>query len=201
MPREVIFDFRLNIMSEQEIEIKLKLKDNKPLLEFLKEKGSFQYEKNQRDEYFTPAHRDFIKEKPVKEWLRLRKEENKYSLNYKNWHIEADGKSYHCDEYEVKLDDIGKTKKIFKALDFKPLIVVNKKRKVFVFKDYEIALDEVDELGDYIEVEYIARESGVSAKEVADKMKKFIEKTGCQILEQDFKGYPFLLLKKKYKKF
>ena len=44
-------------------------------------------------------------------------------------------------------------KKIFGVLDIKPLVVVDKKRKIFMYKDIEIALDEVDELGRFIELE------------------------------------------------
>ena len=65
-------------------------------------------------------------------------------------------------------------------------------------KDYEIALDCVEELGDYVEVEYKGKEYILDTKKVANEMKDFVEKTGCKILEQDFVGYPFLLLNKKY---
>ncbi len=185
-------------MSNKEIEIRIKVQDSEPLLKFLEKNGSFKSEKYQRDEYFTPAHRNFIKAKPIKEWLRLRKEEGKYSLDYKNWHYGSDGKAFHCDEYEVRFDDLDKARIILKALDFEPLIVVDKKRKTFLFKDYEIAFDCVEGLGDFIEVEYKGKEDVLDTKKIAGEMKDFIEKTGCQILEQDFVGYPFLLLKKKY---
>lgn len=185
-------------MNNKEIEIRVRVKDNEPLLRFLEKNGNFKSEKHQRDEYFTPAHRNFIKEKPIKEWLRLREEKGKYSMDYKNWHYGDDGKAYHCDEYEVKLENLDGVKNILKALNFEPLVIVDKERKIFVFKDYEIALDCVEGLGDYVEVEYKSEEDISDTKEVAEEMKDFIEKTGCQILEQDFVGYPYLLLKKKY---
>lgn len=184
-------------MKDREIEIRLKVEDNKPLLKFLGEKGDFKYEKHQKDEYFIPAHRNFIEAKPIKEWLRLRREEDKHLLNYKNWHYDDDGKSYHCDEYEVKIDNADKLADILKALNFKSLVVVDKKRKVFEFENYEIALDCVEGLGDYIEVEYKGEEER-DIKKVAEEMKNFIKQTGCQIIEQDFVGYPYLLLNKKY---
>jgi adenylate cyclase class 2 len=185
-------------MADKEIEIKLRVKDKTPLLVFLEKNGSFKYEKDQRDEYFTPAHRNFIKEKPIKEWFRLRKEDDGCSLNYKNWHYNSDGKGYHCDEYETKLGDLDKMKMILMALNFEPLIVVDKKRKTFVCNDYEVALDYVEGLGDYVEVEYKGKGEKTDTKKVAEEMKDFVEKTGCQIVEQDFAGYPALLLQKKY---
>ncbi len=89
-------------------------------------------------------------------------------------------------------------KNILKALNFELLIVVDKKRKTFVFKNYEIAMDCVEELGDYVEVEYKGQEDISDTKKIAEEMRSFVEKTGCQIIEQDFVGYPYLLLKKKY---
>jgi adenylate cyclase class 2 len=185
-------------MSDKEIEIRVRIKDKEPLLKFLEKNGTFKSEKHQRDEYFTPAHRNFIKEKPVKEWLRLREEKGKYSLNYKNWQYTEEDKAYYCDEYEVKIENSDTLKNIFKALNFESLIVVNKERKIFMFDKYEIALDCVEDLGDYVEVEYKGEEDMVDAKKIAEEMKDFIERVGCHIIEQDFIGYPHLLLKKKY---
>ncbi|MFH2063277.1 MAG: class IV adenylate cyclase [bacterium] len=185
-------------MTNREIEIKIRAKDSEPLLRFLEENGSLKSEKHQRDEYFTPANRNFVKEEPVKEWLRLREEEGRCSLDYKNWHYADDGRAYHCDEYEVGLDNPVGLKNILRALDFESLIVVDKERRTFMFKDYEIALDCVEGLGDYVEVEYKGDENVSDTKKVAEEMREFVEKTGCQILEQDFVGYPYLLLEKKF---
>ncbi|MFA5987347.1 MAG: class IV adenylate cyclase [Candidatus Paceibacterota bacterium] len=185
-------------MANKEIEIKLKVKDVGSLLKFLEENGDFKSDKYQRDEYYMPAHRNFIEAQPIKEWLRLRREEGKCSVNYKNWHFNEDGKSYHCDEHETQLHDMDAIKNIFVALNFEPLIVVDKKRKTFMCGDYEVAMDCVEGLGDYVEVEYKGVEDKIDAKEVAEQMRSFIKKTGCEILEQDFLGYPHLLLRQKY---
>lgn len=185
-------------MNNKEIEIRVRVEKKEPLLNFLEKHGSLKSEKHQSDEYFTPAHKNFIKEKPIKEWLRLRKEGDKYSLDYKNWHYNDDGKAYHCDEYEVKLENADGLVNILKALNFESLIIVDKQRKTFQFENYEIALDSVKELGDYVEVEYKGEEDILDTKKIAEEMKAFIEKTGCQILEQDFVGYPYLLIKKKF---
>ena len=185
-------------MNNKEIEIRVRINDNKPLLEFLEKNGNFKSEKHQKDEYFSPAHRNFIKEKPIKEWLRLREEKDRYSMDYKNWHYNSDGKAYHCDEYEAKLENLDSIKNILKALNFESLIVVDKERKTFMFENYEIALDQVEGLGHYVEVEYKGEEEVLDTKKIAEEMKDFIEKTGCQIIEQDFVGYPYLLLKKRY---
>lgn len=99
-----------------EIEIQVNVEHSKPLIEFLEKNGNFQSEKRQIDEYFSPAHRDFLSVRPVAEWLRLRDDEGKYSLNYKNWHFDKNGKSHYCDEFETKLENIEPAKKIFRPL-------------------------------------------------------------------------------------
>ena len=138
-------------MEDVEIELQMSVEFVKPLLNFLEKNGSFQYETHQIDEYFSPPHRDFLAVRPVKEWLRLRNADGKHSVNYKNWHYEADGTtSYYCDEYETKVENLDKIKKIFEALNFKPLVVVNKIRKIWMYKDFEISLDAVRGLGDLL---------------------------------------------------
>ena len=42
-------------------------------------------------------------------------------------------------------------RKIFEALDIKPVITVEKKRRTWNYKDYEIALDSITDLGDFVE--------------------------------------------------
>ena len=70
-------------MKDIEIEIQAQVENEKPLIEFLEKEGKFQSEKNQIDEYFSPAHKDFLSTRPVNEWLRLRNAEGQGSINYK----------------------------------------------------------------------------------------------------------------------
>lgn len=178
-----------------EIEIQVKVENVKPLQEFLEKNGQFVSEKHQIDEYFSPSHRDFVEVRPVKEWLRLRNSNGKYSINYKNWYFDNTGKSHHyCDEFETEIGDIEQLRKIFLALNFKPLITVEKTRKIWNYKDYEIAIDSVKRLGDFVEIEYRADNKGKNIKEITDGMINFLKQVGCGKLKVNNGGYPFLLL-------
>jgi adenylate cyclase class 2 len=160
----------------------------------LKKNAEFKREKHQIDEYFSPTHRNFTEVRPVKEWLRLRNEDGKYSINYKNWHYDDDPqRSSYCDEYETKVEDLGKIKKILEVLDLKPLIKVDKVRKTWIYNNYEIDIDSVKELGDFVEIEYIGKEE-VGPKKTTDEMVRFIKKIGCGKIRRDYFGYPFRLL-------
>ncbi len=188
------------MLKNREIEVRVQVEDSAPLVDFLAKNGQLVSEEHQRDEYFSPAHRNFLDKKPVAEWLRLRSENGKHSMTYKNWHTQENGESYYCDEYETSLGDIDQINKIFEALNMSSLIVVNKKRKVFAYKDYEIALDSVEDLGEYVEVEHKGECEESEIPRIAEEMKNFIEDLGCKILTRDFEGYPLLLLKKKYER-
>lgn len=178
----------------KEIEIRVKIEKSGALLEFLKNKAQFTGEKHQIDKYFTPVHRNFLGLKPASEWLRLRDSSGKYSITYKNWHYEADGKSHYCDEYETKIDDLEQLEKIFQVLDLKEVITVDKLRQTYRYEDFEIALDSVKNLGDFVEIEYKGQLSGQDPAKVAKKMLDFLKEIGCGKIRRDFVGYPFQLL-------
>lgn len=181
-------------MNDVEIEIQVNIENSKPLVEFLKKSGEFKSEEHQIDEYFSPAHRNFIEVRPTKEWLRLRDSDGKYSINYKNWLYNEDGKSYHCDEYETKIEDLTQLKKILDVLDFKPLVKVDKIRKIWTYKDYEIAADSVKRLGDFVEIEYIGKDEKIDPKKVTEEMVNFLKSVGCGKIKRNYVGYPFQLL-------
>jgi len=177
-----------------EIEIQVEIEDYRELIEFLGKSGDFQSEKHQVDEYFSPAHKDFLGADPVKEWLRLRNANGTYTINYKNWHYNNEGKSYHADEYESKVENIDTLRKIFEALNMKMLVAVEKTRKTWMYKDYEIALDSVKGLGNFVEIEFKGKTKGEDPERIAKEMINFLKERGCGKIELNYKGYPYQLL-------
>lgn len=181
-------------MKNLEIEIQVKIENIKPLLDFLEKNANFKKESHQIDEYFSPAHRNFIDTRPVKEWLRLRNSDGKYSLNYKNWYFDENGKSNYCDEYETELNNLESVKKILEVLNFKSLVKVDKLRKIWIYKDYEIAADSVKGLGDFVEIEYIGQDKKADPKKITDEMINFLKGLNCGKIKRNYVGYPFQLL-------
>ena len=181
-------------MKDIEIEIQAQVENEKPLIEFLEKEGKFQSEKNQIDEYFSPAHKDFLSTRPVNEWLRLRNAEGQGSINYKNWHRTPEGKSHHCDEYETKVENLTTAKKILVALNMKSLVIVDKVRKTWLYQDYEIAIDCVKNLGNFVEIEYKGDVAVEDASKVTKEMVNFLKNIGCGKIELNDKGYPYQLL-------
>jgi len=181
-------------MKQTEIELQAKIEHTAPLLAFLEREGKFQYEKNQIDEYFTPAHRDFLATRPVEEWFRLRNAGGAYSINYKKWHFDSEGRGLYADEFETKLENGQMAKKIIDSLELKPLVIVEKVRKTWLYADYEICLDSVKGLGDFVEIEYMGARETSEHKAILDEMISFLKKLGCGKIEINHSGYPALLL-------
>lgn len=177
-----------------EIEIQVSIEKSQPLVDFLEKNGAFQGEKHQIDQYFTPAHRNFLANRPVGEWLRLRDANSKYSINYKNWHFDERGKSYYADEYETAVEDLQKAKKIFEALNMTPVALVDKVRKIWHYNDYEVTLDAVKDLGNFVEIEYIGNDSAIDPIKITAEMVRFLKDVGCGKIIRNYVGYPFLLL-------
>ena len=179
-------------MKDIEIEIQAKVEKTDKLKSFLQNEAVFISEKQQIDEYFVPAHRNFLKVKPIQEWFRLRNEDDAYSLNYKKWHYE-NGVGQYADEFETKIDDIKSARKILLAIDCKPIVVVNKKRKKYMYKEYEIALDKVEDLGDFVEIEYKG-DNHNNHKKITTDMIEFLKQLDCGKIELNNGGYPYMLL-------
>lgn len=181
-------------MKNIEIEVKLKIENVKPLEELIEKEGEFIKEKHQIDVYYSPQHRDFLKVRPVDEWLRLRNSDGVASINYKNWHSNEEGIANHCTEFESGISDFETLQSILEVLDFKKLITVDKLRRVWMYKDYEISLDTVKDLGSFVELEYKGESDDVDPKEIVEEMIGFVRSLGCGKVERDKVGYPYLLL-------
>ncbi len=177
-----------------EIEIQVQVESAKKLRVFLNKNAKFIDTQHQIDEYFTPPDRNFTHVRPVNEWLRLRNSSGKYFINYKNWHREIDGRTHFCDEYESEIESLEQLQNIFKVLNFKSLIVVDKTREIYLFEDYEIALDQVKGLGEFVEIEYKGENHSKKPAEITTEMIKFLKDQACGRIVRNYVGYPYQLL-------
>ena len=179
----------------KEIEVKFPLKNPEDVISFLNSKAKKEKENDfQKDTYFTPIHRNFLSVKFPYEWLRLRESAKGLILNYKHFYPEDVKEIDYCDEFETKIDNPIITK-IFDSLNFKELVTVEKIQTIWIYKEVEIAIDDVKELGYFIELEITTNcDDPKKAKEFLYELAKEI---GADIGEEDYRGYHFLLLEKK----
>lgn len=134
-----------------EIEIKAKVKNLAALRRKILALGAKKLaDKHQLDVYLSPPHKSFFK---TRYYLRVRQNllNNKSSFDY---HIlRGSGKYGISEENEVGVADGKVLLKILKMLDFTEICRIDKKREVFQYQDFEIVLDKVKKLGNFIEVE------------------------------------------------
>jgi adenylate cyclase class 2 len=179
-----------------EVELKFPLKNARELIQELNKIAKLKQQNIfQKDTYYVPAHRDFLAKKYPYEWLRIRETKQSVTLNYKHWYPENSKEAYHCDEFETKIEDVTALKKIFERLNFKEIITVEKTRSVWMYKNVEIAIDDVKDMGFFIELE--AKNDFKDVDEAKKVLYDALKKLGAETGKQDFRGYPYRMLEKK----
>ncbi len=177
---------------ETEIKIKLSNYEFKIIENIMKSKGEFLKNNKQYDTYYQPLHRKFLKEnkETINEWLRIGIRGNKKILNYKNWY-----NNMYCDEYEVEIDNDKNLDKIFGILGLEKIAVVNKIRNTYLYLNkYEVALDYVDNLGYFIEIE-VKKYNDNAIKEY-DNLIKIAKNLNLNLNNIDKRGYPYHIIYK-----
>ena len=170
-----------------ENEIKYKIRDRKTIEDKLsKLRFKFVKNKHQKDYYFSPPHKSFAGTR--KYYLRLRCQENE---NFFAYHVAKDNLT--TEEIEVKINNCKPLLNILELLDFKLDCVVNKDRVVYVKDNIKVVLDSVENLGDFIEIEYL----GKFTDSIRDRFSYLVNE--FQLRKGDLisgVGYPDLLMEK-----
>ncbi len=177
---------------ETEIKIKLSKEEFGIIGNIMKNKAKFLKNNKQYDTYYQPLHRKFLKKnkETINEWLRIGIRGNKKILNYKNWYD-----NMYCDEYEVEIDNDKNLDKIFGILGLEKIAVVNKIRNTYLYLNkYEVALDYVDNLGYFIEIE-VKKYDDNAIKEY-DNLIKIAKNLNLNLNNIDKRGYPYHIIYK-----
>lgn len=188
--RNLLYDSNEKINIETEIKIKTTEDEFLQLESYLNKNSEFKSKTHQLDTYYQPKHRPFLKsdDSSISEWLRIGIRGNKKIINYKNWY---DNK--YCDEYEVEIDDEENMNKIFLALGLEEIATVDKTRKTYLYQDkYEIALDYVEKLGYFVEIE--VKKYSDSALEEYEKLLRLAKSLNLNLNNIDKRGYPYHMI-------
>lgn len=138
---------------DKEIEIKLEITADiyRKLFKRLSVESSSYKQKEQKDIYFSPEAFPFFGGNIDNECLRIRILEDKSILSYKKIFFGKSDEDIHIKEHETEVVDLEQTKKILQSLRINEVLTLHKIRNTFIYKDiFEIALDEVDDLGYFI---------------------------------------------------
>lgn len=135
---------------QEEIEIRVIVKDYKTVESVLQQKTSFKWEKSQKDVYYAPKEKDFYSYKP--EYLRVRHQEWKNTITYWYCHVK-DWELIKIDEYETTVGNPDTIADILTKLHYNQQATVTKNRKSFSYKNFDLELDFIEELWTFLEVE------------------------------------------------
>lgn len=181
----------------QEVEIQVRIKDpitaEREILRF----GNFVEERNQSDQYYILPSRDFFAADPPIEYLRVRREKDKNHLNYSFLHFKNDGWLDCTDEYETLVENPEIVEQIFGLIGLIPKVKVVKNRKYFKCGYFEVTLDTIENLGDFMEIEVKKDFGGVDATRKA--CEDFLNKLNVEYVRNKDGGYPRMIYNKIYK--
>ena len=179
----------------REIEIKALLNDKKAVMDKLTKLGCvFEPEATQLDTVYAERVGSLEKYFSNKNFLRLRVKNNGKVLftikqPQKNWldKIECEFEVSSKEEMEKALDLMG----------YQKALVINKKRTITHYNGCEICIDEVENLGSYIEMEKMVEEG--DADKIQEELFVFFETLGISRKDRIGVGYDILMLEKKSK--
>lgn len=182
----------------REIEVLAELKDD--IQTAMEKLFGLEYcgDKQTVDTYYVDPKRKNLKlnvKKKLMECCRIRSKGNKSYVTYKLDKYQGD-KWLYSEEYETEINDLRAMEMIFDCLGLEVLVVVDNIKHTFETTDYEIVLEEVKGLGNFIEVEAKNDDECFSVDEIKAKIYHFIDDLGLEVGEELNSGKPELLLRK-----
>lgn len=181
----------------REIEIKLRVNNLEELENKLRDSGlAISKELEQHDTIYTNDPEIFNhagKEGHIV--MRIRKQNGISLLTLKQQ------LTYEMDniEYETEIKDSEIMYNILLKLGWKPEVEVKKKRKKGKLGEYEICLDRVEQLGDFIEIEKMT-DDNADPEKTREELFKELEKFGLSRNQEETKGYDTQIYQLKNKK-
>lgn len=170
----------------REIEIKLKVNNLEVIENKLRENGcvfslplhqhDVIYSKNGSAEFQSAKEGDII--------LRIRRENDIIEFNLKQQ------KSNEMDnlEYETEIKDLEAMDNILQILGWFPEIEVKKVRRKGKLGNYEICLDQVEELGNFVELEILTSDDADPQK-IREELFVILENLGLSRNDEETRGY------------
>jgi adenylate cyclase, class 2 len=161
-----------------EIEIKVRISDMKQISNrILNLGGDYSETQTEEDTYYNAPNRDFGL---TDEALRVRQTGKKDIITYKGPKNTLMGSKIR-EEYNVSIDDPISFNSILERLGYRPVAHVKKIREYYTYEDFSIALDNVDDLGTFIEIELITENEIQKAARRVDELAEKLGVTGERI--------------------
>ena len=131
------------------------------------------------------------------ECFRIRNRDDKSYMTYKVDNFEGETWIY-SDEDEIEISDFKVAYNIVKKLGLKELVRIDLNTYIYLFEQYEIVLEDVKDLGLFLEVEKLNVPDETSyeeVKKIKSQIREFIDSFGIEYVELN-DGKPELMLKR-----
>jgi adenylate cyclase, class 2 len=176
----------------KEIEVKAKVDDLDGLIKNLGNLGIILSESIiQKDETFVDdnygAYDQF---QPGKNALRIRNSNGKFLFTIK----QPIANELDCIERETEISDPKEFREALILMGYNPVVRINKTRRKAKYKDYEICVDQVEGLGDFVEMEKLTEDEDPEV--VQNEMFALLESFGIKKENRIPHGYDTLVYKK-----
>lgn len=184
----------------KEIEILIEVKSKKDAALKALEGFDFRGAKEVLDVYLTSPFHDGLqpdKSGRLSNCYRFRLKDGKASVAYKVDHFDELMRWTHSDEYETGIDDFDIALQIQRQLGFQELIRIDNTKYTYFTQDYEIVLEDVKDLGLFLEVEKLTQILDDKILETKGAMRDFLKTLNIEFGEEQNAGKPELMLKKR----
>lgn len=183
-------------------EVEILVEAFSPQTEILEKLKTFEFvgAKEVLDIYFFDPLREALKPNPngrLSGCFRLRQKSGKNYLAYKKDNFDSSGTWLYSDEDELEVADLRIMENIIEHLGLEVLVTIKNLKHTFETQDYEIVLEEVENLGLFLEVE---RKNVADQEDIAVIKKEiwqFIKSLEINISDELNLGKPELMLRKK----
>ena len=135
----------------------------------------------------------------LKNCLRIRSKNRKTYVAYKVDYFDKKGIWLYSDEHEIETSDFKNTLQIFKKLGYKELVKIENIKSTFITPKYEVVLEDVKNLGYFMEVERHNVKSNENIVKVKKEIWAWIQKLGINVGLELKMGKPELMLRKRTK--
>ncbi len=180
----------------KEIEILVEVFDEKAKVKRALKKYNYKGIKKTIDEYYYDPLRSELKpdkNNKIYNCLRVREKDGIYSFTYKD-DVYENGIWIYSNEYETIVESKDIVKNIIEKLGLIKFIEINNKKETYVTDKYEIVLEDVKDLGLFLEVESVSKDEDVL--KVKKEIQEFIDSLNIKVSEELNMGKPEMFLKK-----
>jgi adenylate cyclase class 2 len=174
----------------KEIEVKAKLRDKEKIIEKLQELGCILSASVVQDDvtFVDQNYGAYDEFQAGKNILRIRESNGKFIFTLK----QPNKNEFDAIEHETEITDSKEFKQALLVMGYKEVVHVHKERIKTTYQNMEICLDEVRDLGSFIEAEKIM-DKDADAEIVQKELFDFLVSLGVDISDQVTRGYDTMI--------